>query len=590
MPKGKAKGAQQASTAIPALQVHSRVTTQDIIEALEPSIKQCQRLVPILPTLLPMKQRKELRTLAADPEMVAKVWTPSDSGNHGTLTLHTSKGEIQVPAYKKVMPLITPYLWMRYGERPSEPFYWSFQKADILSAENQAYIDSLASSLVGQLRGHGIPHFCKVYDTYRGVADIYLYNLEDEFDDVRFTRWFWTAVESGAFGLRVVEKQTGRRLSMEEVKQSMKPDEDLLSDSESDSGDEREGNYQESELSSRTETGSSSSTFSEAIADIHLPSTLYPTELEECCELDTDSEGGSVEISGNIRRHSVSCSSTDSMSSSISFTDEYTIHAELYKMPVAVMFSEPMDGTMDELLEDLHYKELSPEAEHQWTAWIFQVCAALASVQSCLQLTHNDLHTNNILWKKTDQEYFYYKAAGRTWKVPTYGKLFVIIDYGRAIFTMNGQTCISSDYHDDHDAAGQYNFGSLEDRDLPRVLPNKSFDLCRLACSLLRGLYPQDPPAKPKGGLLTQDGQKCVYETHHTLFNSLWTWLRDIHGQSVLEDESGGEKYPGFDLYIYIAANVKGAVPQTQFTGPLFQSFLTTETIPSGAFVIPIYL
>jgi hypothetical protein len=565
MPKGKVQQTQR----FPKISVQTRITTTTIREPFESSIQNCISHIPIAPQLLPMKERKEIRTISNGSQAIA--WNQIEE----LLTIQRNGQQQTVRAFKKVMPLITPYLWMRFGERAQEPFYWNFQRADINAPENQAYIDILASSLVSQLRGHGIPHFCEFYDAYRGFADVYLYNLEDDIDDFRFSRWFWLAVESGSFGLRMIEKESGRHLTLEEIQNLIKPDEEYLTDSDSD-----------------TETVSSeeddTSIDSNDIEDITKADNPYMNgDLEEIESIVTEAD--SIEIERRPATHT-SRTSTQSDSSTFSLSDQYTLHAELRNMPVAVLFSEKMDGTMDELLEDLKQVPIISAIEQQWTAWIFQICVALANIQTIFQLTHNDLHTNNILWKHTDQEYFYYKAEGRMWKVPTFGKLFTIIDYGRAIFTVNGYTCISSDYHDRHDAAGQYNFGSMEDKDMPRVLPNKSFDLCRLACSLLRGLYPLNPSAHPKGKLLTQDESTKIHETEHLLFNTLWIWLRDRFGKSVLEDASGNERYPGFDLYIYIAANVKGAVPREQFDGPLFHSFIYTGAVPNGINPIPVYL
>ena len=100
---------------------------------------------------------------------------------------------------------------------------------------------------------------------------------------------------------------------------------------------------------------------------------------------------------------------------------------------------------------------------------------------------------------------------------------------------------------------------------------------------------------------MTKEGTSSVYETNHALFNSLWTWMRDKNKHSILEDVNGDEKYPGFDLYIHIAANVKEAIPADQFKGELFRSFImapttaaatatTATAIPQGVSVIPVYI
>jgi serine/threonine-protein kinase haspin len=58
-----------------------------------------------------------------------------------------------------------------------------------------------------------------------------------------------------------------------------------------------------------------------------------------------------------------------------------------------------------------------------------QIIFALAYAQRNFAFTHNDLHGNNIMFKKTDKEFLYYFHAGVTYKVPTYGYLLKIIDF-----------------------------------------------------------------------------------------------------------------------------------------------------------------
>ena len=140
---------------------------------------------------------------------------------------------------------------------------------------------------------------------------------------------------------------------------------------------------------------------------------------------------------------------------------------------------------------------------------------------------------------------------------------------------------ISSDYDDGHDAFGMYNFGPIEDETQPRVHPNRSFDLCRLACSLLRGLFPVNPVSKEKGMILTKEGSWEVRETSQAVFNLVWGWLKTKDGKNCLETESGEEKFPGFDLYSYIAANVHSAVPRDQITKQCFRKFMVQGAVPA---------
>jgi hypothetical protein len=285
-----------------------------------------------------------------------------------------------------------------------------------------------------------------------------------------------------------------------------------------------------------------------------------------------------------------SITSIDNASESeVSDDFEIEIGLELRDIPVIMIAQEAQEGIMDTLID---YDEIdghehgSLEWEQRWIAWLFQVISVLTLLQSTLHFTHNDLHSNNILWRSTDKPYLYYSTKdGKTWRVPTYGKIFSIIDFGRAIFRLGKRSMISDDHWPEQDASDQYNFGPFYDPLMPKCKPNMSFDLCRLSVSLLDGLF-DEVPRKGKGKkIMSQEGSWKVYETKSELYNLLWSWTVDDEGRTIYEDRDGNEKYKGFDLYIRIAHDVHGAVPREQLSKPVFQSFIwkedTTEKVYS---------
>ena len=44
------------------------------------------------------------------------------------------------------------------------------------------------------------------------------------------------------------------------------------------------------------------------------------------------------------------------------------------------------------------------------------------SISKVFKFTHNDLHTNNIMYVKTEKKYVCYKYKDKYYKIPTYGK------------------------------------------------------------------------------------------------------------------------------------------------------------------------
>ncbi len=582
MPRGRGRGRGGGSTkqigGEPSSSTNSGSKVQLQVREAQPassfqgfhsaSLQQIEDAIPIVPDILPVKLRGKPVNLDTGYTLV--------SFDEETSQLHVKQNGLskQVLAHQKKIACMDPYRWMRYKERPNQPFYWSFQNGDVQAPENQCYVDCVASSLVttlGEL--YRSPHFCTFYGAFRAVTDKFYFSLEDDFDDFRYTEWFWKAIDANEFGLRVVERTTKRVLTKEEVQELMRPDPEFLEDEDSDD---------ETDTSSlpRPSSAMDESIDAESLPSVldahHIPQTPRDYDLEEVTSIASD---GQMIMNGmNYSRHTAS---EDSDSSS--FSDLYEIHAELYNMPVAVMFLEKQTATMDDMLETPALAPiLTHEQTNQWLAWLFQVCVACAQYQNGLHCTHNDLHTNNILWKRTDQEYLFYKTTkGTVYKVPTYGYIFSIIDYGRAIFTIKGFTYISSDYNDGHDASGMYNFGCILDETQPKVYPNRNFDLCRLACCLVRALFPVNPEGIANRAILTKEEGLIVRETANPVFNLIWSWLKTSDGDNVMETPDGDEKYYGFDLYIAIASMVHNANPTVQLSRPVFQPFVQSS-LPAG--------
>jgi hypothetical protein len=266
--------------------------------------------------------------------------------------------------------------------------------------------------------------------------------------------------------------------------------------------------------------------------------------------------------------------------------DDIVYRLVVKDFPTQITVLERCDGTMDDLMED----EISDEAtddmhetkEQRWTAWMFQVIAALSTAQQAYDFVHNDLHTNNVMWVGTGITHLYYHIHGapggdRVYKVPTYGRLFKIIDFGRATFrppaaaTGGNHMWFPDAYAPGGDAYAQYNCGPYFDQSQPKVQPNKSFDLCRLAVAVLETLWPEEPTIAANH-VLTREPGRIQNETVSPLWNLLWLWLTDKEGKNMLRTPAGEERYPKFDLYCAIARDAQNATPSQQLTLPLFNN------------------
>ena len=182
---------------------------------------------------------------------------------------------------------------------------------------------------------------------------------------------------------------------------------------------------------------------------------------------------------------------------------------------------------------------------------------SLLVYQKTFSLTHNDLHTNNIMYTFTDKKYLLYRYNKKYYKVPTFGRIFKIIDFGRAVYKYKDQLICSDSFHPNGDAATQYNFGPYYLKHKKLIEPNKSFDLCRLACSLydLFEDYDDNDPIK-----------KLIEE-----------WCTDDKGKNILYKKNGEERYPDFKLYKMIARTVHKHTPEKQLETNFFNKFVTSK-------------
>ena len=232
--------------------------------------------------------------------------------------------------------------------------------------------------------------------------------------------------------------------------------------------------------------------------------------------------------------------------------DDEVYNAHIFNFPVHAILMEKCDNTLDSLM--CGKNELT---DPEWTAALLQVIMVLIAYQQMFSFTHNDLHTNNIMFVKTEKKFLHYQYKGVYYRVPTHGRIMKIIDFGRAIYKYRGQTFCSDSFDRHGDAATQYNCEPYMNSRKPRLDPNPSFDLCRLACSLF-DYFVED----------IRDEAECVAQSRVAAVVA--EWLKDDKGRNVLYKKNGDERYPEFKLYKMIARTVHGAVPHEQLQRPMF--------------------
>ena len=515
-------------------------------------------------------------------------WSNQDETNqkiwNTTRTIYGSTTSEPCKTFIKTVHLLNPidlikekYTIPDHPLLPQSENTWKKTLLKLHSHNNQAYVDTVANFVLSAFRENNLtPHCVLYYGASTGISKKYQYNISLEYDTYRQCRWFWKGMKSHSARLTVIRGDA----DVEEIPNFQEIYKDITSCPFEDTDSE----VSEIELEPITDKDVPE------ISDVESIKSFTFDNIEE----DAQNVKDIFEINKKVTKR-VSLKKNESSSDEESSSDsdgltssdgsdesvelDLDICLEIPNMPVILIYQEAQEGVMDNLLDEDEideHKRGSQGWEARWIAWLFQVISVLSFLQNAICFTHNDLHSNNILWRKTDKKFLFYKAKdGTIWRVPTFGKIFTVIDFGRSIFRLGKHLWVSDDHWPDQEAGDQYNFGPFFDHTLPKNPPNPSFDLCRLSVSLLDGLFDEAPPKKKGKGvsIMSQEDTWKVYETNSPLYNLLWSWTVNKDGHTIYEDKNGDEKYEGFDLYVRIAHDIHNAVPKDQIHKPVFSQF-----------------
>jgi hypothetical protein len=289
------------------------------------------------------------------------------------------------------------------------------------------------------------------------------------------------------------------------------------------------------------------------------------TNSDDTCSSRTSHTNSKDEDSDNV-----SSDTEDSDDDRSEESDDEKIFATFPEFPVQMICMEACENTLDQLILD---EELTQD---KWLSALMQIIMILITYQKAFSFTHNDLHTNNIMYVSTKKKYLFYQIKNTIYRVPTFGKIFKIIDFGRAIYKYDGKVICSDSFSSTGDAATQYNIEPYYNEQKPRLEPNFSFDLCRLACSIFDYLI--DDMSE------IQNLKKC-----NAITRIIAEWCVDDNGINVLYKNNGTDRYPEFKLYKMIARCVHKHTPLAQLERPEFKAFsFQREKIPKNEYVINI--
>jgi len=419
----------------------------------------------------------------------------------------------------------------------------------LVDYNNAAYIDCFFSFLTSQLlEHHGVIHGLDYYGSYLGVQDKFKMNVADDIEYVGKSDYFHKNLGKqflisdknyAEYSSVVVSSRANKNklsfLSVEndevDLGEIILDDVEIL-DTHVDF--DHEIVYEKEDESENSPCDSSDSSVEES-------------DSEEESEAESE-EGSEEESEEGSEEESQEGSEEESQEGSEA---ERELFAYIDNFPVQLICLEKCKGTMDSLFE------MGLIDKTTGAAALMQIIMSLIIYQKTFSFTHNDLHTNNIMYVDTDIEYLYYTFEEKTYRVPTYGKIYKIIDFGRGIYKFNGKQFCSDSFASGGDAATQYNCEPYMNENKPRLEPNPSFDLCRLACSIYDFVIDDESPDE------MDDFQKLILD-----------WCTDDNGKNVLYKRNGEERYPNFKLYKMIARTVHNDIPKEQLVRPIFSQFL----------------
>jgi hypothetical protein len=474
--------------------------------------------------------------------------------------MNTCIGEIkESPIFTKFSPLLDPVKYMigKYNsndERLLQLPKMGGANANVfpkyLDKNNVAYVDCFFSYLSSRLlHDYGFVHGIDFYGCCTGIQEKYKMNVADDLDYICESKYFHDNVGK----LFTISDDTVGQSETNDSRCNKKRldfggGDDATIDSVISLGAEsidRDEIYINNDVEEIYERVSVNDNTSDSDVEDDDSESLSGSENTSCSDETMTSSGCESGSSG-----SGSVSGSESSESESSFSEE-EIYAYINDFPVQMICLEKCEGTFDRLLEN------SDVDKEEGMSALFQIVMTLLVYQKVFKMTHNDLHTNNIMYKNTDVEYLYYKYGGKHYRVPTFGRIYKIIDFGRAIYKCQGQVFCSDSFAHGGDAYSQYNCEPFLNESKPRLEPNMSFDLCRLGCSMYDFLIDDED----------------VYEDLDEFQKIIADWCNDDDGKHMLYKKNGQERYPNFKLYKMIARTVHKHTPENQFTNGLFREY-----------------
>ena len=510
-------------------------------------LSKLQNFIPVYKKFFSLNE-SNFNNINLDQKYNLEDITEKQTENKYTCKIINKNNIIKKTSFFKFSPLLDPIKFMIGKYDMSKNLFElpkfnnnSFKK--ITDPDNAAYVDGFFSYLTSKLlNSYNFIHGTDFYGSFIAMKKNYHYNIFDDFDYLNESEFFHKNLDN------LFKIEEGKREifygNSRNCQKKINISEDITDlQCETIDGDFfndifKKNNYIEQNIEKKIIFKSDVSKNN----NIHkTPKTSHSSSTcsSRSSYTDDDSEEDESQCSESL-------SSTE--------TENEVLNAIITEFPVNIICLEGLDDTLDSLLFGGKILTI-PE----WKSIIFQILIILTVYQKTFSFTHNDLHTNNIMYIKTDRQYIIYCINKKYYKIPTFGKIIKIIDFGRAIYKFRNKIICSDSFKIKGDAATQYNFGPCLNKNKPQLEPNFSFDLTRLACSLYDYFVPfSDEERKVK----------------HPVGKLIIKWCKDDRGKNILYKKNGDERYPDFKLYKMIARNVHNHIPSEEIKNPIFNEFI----------------
>jgi len=561
---------------------------KDLEKQLE--IENCQNYIPLYNKLFQLNSTNYKNINLDNEQYIYKLNNKLDNlYSYNSTIRDNSNNDVNLDVFFKLSPLLDPlkYAIGKYDisdvnllEIPN--FLNNNSHAKTRDMNNSAYVDGFFSYLSSKLvKKYNFVHGLNYYGSFLGTKNNFIYNACDEIELLLESKFFHDnknklfVLDDRHDNINSDSRCYKAKLYIDNVSDISEFDIIEINDNVDNGLDELKNEDKESNVE-MNENNEFDLLILENINDLVTVckpdnnSTKSKSNFSDCSSRTSHTSNNSDEEGFENNDFSDDEASYETMEDTESTNDDdddsdvtdltmstdldENINLTINKFPISVICLEKCEDTLDSYM----YNNDNDIPQDEWGSIFMQIIMTLITYNKLFNFTHNDLHTNNIMYSSTDKKFLYYKINNTYYKVPTFGKIYKIIDFGRAIYKYNDFNYCSDSFHKNGDASTQYNFEPYMNNKKPRLEPNFSFDLCRLACSLYDYICNNEKKDN-KVTLLIKD------------------WCKDDKGRNVLYKTNGDERYPDFKLYKMIVRTVHNHTPENQLKREMFSRYVVSK-------------